>query len=121
MASRPLAAPTRPRTDPVLISNARLKKRAETTHPHQALAGNRPLNHVHGALVDTGFGSLQPDLDQVERMADDDGADTADTAGGERLDLFLELLFGHCAMGRRGAGGRGVVRKIGVGRNWWMC
>lgn len=72
--------------------------------PSQAFPGNRPPDHIHGAAVHALLRRLQPHLDQVERVPDDDGAHAADAAGHQRAQrlqarlgrlghLLLQLLF----------------------------
>lgn len=50
----------------------------------EALTRDRLSDHVHGARVDTLFSRLQAHLDQIKGMADNDGAETSDTTGGQR-------------------------------------
>jgi len=61
---------------------------------------------VDGARVRAALGSLQPDLDEVKGVADDDGADAAEAAGDEGAQL-------------RGGGGFCFFADGRVCGRWW--
>lgn len=60
----------------------------------QTIAGNALLDDVNGGRVDAALGGLQADLDEVKRVADDDGADTTDGAGAGVAQLVEEARGG---------------------------
>lgn len=53
------------------------------TYSDGALAGYRGSDNVQSTLINTLLRSLEADLDEVERMAGNDSADTTNTSGDE--------------------------------------
>lgn len=70
--------------------------------PSQSIPRDRLAHHINGARVDAALGRLQAHLDQVERVADDDGADASEAAGRQGAQLRQESGLGG---GRGGLGG----------------
>lgn len=91
------------------------------TYPNKTLAGNGLSNNIHGTLVDTLVGGLQADLDQIEGVSHDDGAEATSSAGAERAQLLNGLVHSLLLNGLDfildllGRGGRGRHFAIGVG------
>lgn len=80
--------------------------------PPEPIARNRLAHHVNGAGVDAALGCLQAHLDQVERVADDDGADSAEAAGREGAQLGEQR-----GLRRGGSGLGGLFGFLGRGGN----
>jgi hypothetical protein len=86
----------------------------------QPVPRDAPAHDVNGGRVDAALGGLQADLDEVEGVADDDGADAAEAAGGQGAqlrpgggggghDLLLDVGGGLGRAGERVGEGRGQL------------
>lgn len=69
----------------------------------QAIPCNTLAHDIDGAGVDTLLGGLQAHLDEVEGVADDDGAEATEASGGEGAQLGEAcrggcLCFGLCLL-----------------------
>lgn len=66
--------------------------------PRQPFPRNRLFHHIYGTRINALFSCLHAHFDEIEGVADDDGADTANTASDKRSDLCETLggggLFG---------------------------
>lgn len=80
--------------------------------PREAILRDALGHHIHGALVHAGLSGLQPDLDEVEGMADDDGADAAEAAGGQGAQAGERLRGRDLDVGFQLGLGLGDVRDV---------
>ena len=56
--------------------------------PPQTIPCDTFLDDIDRALVHAALGGLQPDLDEIKGVADNDCADTTKAAGGEGAELL---------------------------------
>lgn len=112
------------------------KRRADTRveASPQPVAGYALAHDIDSRRIDALLRRLHADFDEVERVADDDGADTAEAAGregpelraqgaGRGLDVGLHLVFGLGdvweMIGNRGGEGRvQFLVRAALGRGW---
>lgn len=68
------------------------KRRAHTgvEASSQTIAGNTLADNIDSGRIDAALGGLEADLDEIEGVADDDGANTTEAASGEGADLLSE-------------------------------
>lgn len=86
--------------------------------PPKPIARNTLANHINCRRVDALFGGLQAHLDEIEWMADNDGADTTkatsgkgaklrEARGGGGFGFGFDLVFGFGQFGKLVVEGRG--------------
>ena len=66
----------------------------EFAYSHQPLPRYRFPHHIDGARIDPLLRRLQSDFYEIERVADEDGADSTDAAGAEGAQTGLQGGFG---------------------------